>query len=304
MRLYTARTYQLARRGQVTERFTKALERLGSDQAYVRIGGILALEQIVQDVPDQVATDAARVLNHFLRHHAAPKSPTTDGKKTDVSPHAADDEARLQAATCTWATPSPSTEEKTRTDPGLPDELAADVQAALTALTGPEFRSHVDVGLDLHGLHLAGACLPEADLTSANLKGANLAGADLSRPTVTGTDLTDATLTDCADLTGANLARARLYGADLSGASLRWAILTNAELAEANLTEATLFGANLTGAKLFTTTLTGANLTEAVLTSAYLNGTNLIHTEGLTSEQVQSALRIDNAILPPDLRRQ
>ncbi|MER5890904.1 hypothetical protein ABT160_44405 [Streptomyces sp. NPDC001941] len=68
--LYTARTYRLTRRGQITDRFTKALERLGSDQEYVRIGGILALEQIVQDAPEQAATDAARVLGHFLRAQA------------------------------------------------------------------------------------------------------------------------------------------------------------------------------------------------------------------------------------------
>lgn len=33
--LYTARTYRLTRRGQITDRFTKALERLGSAQTYV-----------------------------------------------------------------------------------------------------------------------------------------------------------------------------------------------------------------------------------------------------------------------------
>ncbi|MEU0228187.1 hypothetical protein ABZ177_28090 [Streptomyces sp. NPDC006284] len=65
--LYTARTYRLTRRGQITERFTKALERLGSNEVYVRIGGILALEQIVRDAPEQAATDAARVLGHFIR---------------------------------------------------------------------------------------------------------------------------------------------------------------------------------------------------------------------------------------------
>lgn len=51
--IYTARSYRLSRRGQVTDRFTKALERLGSAEPYVCIGGVLALEQIVQDAPDQ-----------------------------------------------------------------------------------------------------------------------------------------------------------------------------------------------------------------------------------------------------------
>jgi hypothetical protein len=130
--LYTARTYRLTRRGQITDRFTKALERLGSPEIYVRIGGILALEQIVQDAPGQAATDAAHVLGHFIRDRA----PRTQGS---------DDPA---------------------TDP-LPTEPAADVQAALTALTRPESRTRVDEReeIDLRNLHLARARLNHADLT-------------------------------------------------------------------------------------------------------------------------------------------
>ncbi|WP_405467080.1 hypothetical protein [Streptomyces canus] len=64
--VYTARNFQLTRRGQVTDRFTKALERLGSPMEYVRIGGVLALEQIVQDARDQ-APHAAQILNAFVR---------------------------------------------------------------------------------------------------------------------------------------------------------------------------------------------------------------------------------------------
>ncbi|QPP05153.1 hypothetical protein G4Z16_00710 [Streptomyces bathyalis] len=70
---YTASTYRLNHRGQVTDRFTKALERLDSEHIYVRIGGILALEQIIRDAPDH-ATDAARVLGHFVRHMRPPAS--------------------------------------------------------------------------------------------------------------------------------------------------------------------------------------------------------------------------------------
>jgi hypothetical protein len=188
--LYTARTYRLTRRGQVTERFTKALERLGSGQIYVRIGGILALEQIVQDAPDQVATDAARVLNHFLRDQER-------GMRTVVEL--------------------------------LPDEPAADVQAALTALTRAESRTHVDPreALDLHGLHLAGAHLVGADLTEADLREATLLGADL-RATLTRIKLRGATLTD-ADLSGATLMGVTLNEANLSGADLRGVDLSTAK---------------------------------------------------------------------------
>jgi hypothetical protein len=39
---YTARNYRLSRRGQVPDWFTIALERLGSGELYVRIGGVHA----------------------------------------------------------------------------------------------------------------------------------------------------------------------------------------------------------------------------------------------------------------------
>src|SRR6185312_13739727 len=39
------RTFELTEQGQVTDRFTKAIEQLGSDKLDVRIGGIYALER-------------------------------------------------------------------------------------------------------------------------------------------------------------------------------------------------------------------------------------------------------------------
>ncbi|MFC8201666.1 pentapeptide repeat-containing protein [Streptomyces sp. NPDC057298] len=251
--LYTARTYRLTRRGQITDRFTKALERLGSSQIYVRIGGILALEQIVQDAPEQAATDAARVLGHFIRHHAPKTAPPPDPDDPHRGPHA---------------------------DP-LPTEPDADVQAALTALTRTESRTHVDPReqLDLHGLHLAGARLNHADLTRGNLVRATLTGADLSGATLTGADLVRATLTGAdlsgATLTGASLVRATLTGAylvraTLAEAYLAEATLTGANLSGADLTKAHLFGADLTKAHLYGADLTKAHLVKATLTEAYL----------------------------------
>ncbi|MCL7430369.1 pentapeptide repeat-containing protein [Streptomyces sp. YS415] len=246
--LYTARTYRLTRRGQITDRFTKALERLGSDEVYVRIGGILALEQIVQDAPEQAATDAARVLGHFIRERA-PKA---------ASP------------------PNPDDPENHPQSEPLPDEPAADIQAALTALTRAESRTHVDPRepLDLHGLHLTGAQLTEADLTRADLHRATLTKANLNRATLTRADLTGATLTK-AHLTGATLTRADLRGATLTDADLHGTTLTRADLTGATLTDADLRGATLTKAFLGGAMLTKAFLGGATLTDAFLTGATL-----------------------------
>ena len=43
------RTYELTEQGQVTDRYTKAIEQLGSKELDVRIGGIYALERIARD---------------------------------------------------------------------------------------------------------------------------------------------------------------------------------------------------------------------------------------------------------------
>lgn len=49
----------LTRKGQITERFTKAVEHLGDEKAEVRLGGIAALKQIVDqgEASHQVSTD-------------------------------------------------------------------------------------------------------------------------------------------------------------------------------------------------------------------------------------------------------
>jgi hypothetical protein len=165
--IYTARSYRLSRRGQVTDRFTKALERLSSTEPYVCIGGVLALEQIVQDAPDQ-GRHAARVLNAFVRSHTQPAG--APGGLASVQ---------------------------------LPEEPGEMVQEALRALSAHGRRPGGPwPPVDLAGRHIAKARLPEADLRGALLKGATLRGADLRRARLDDADLTDADLAQ-ADLSRA-----------------------------------------------------------------------------------------------------
>jgi hypothetical protein len=59
--IYTARELSLARQGQVTDRYIKAIEQLGSDKWLdVQIGGIYALERIARDSPRDHPTIMAR----------------------------------------------------------------------------------------------------------------------------------------------------------------------------------------------------------------------------------------------------
>jgi uncharacterized protein YjbI with pentapeptide repeats len=300
--LYTARNYRLTRRGQVTDRFVKALERLGSEHLYVRYGGVLALEQIVKDAPDQ-ATHAAQVLGTFIRD------------RTPQRPRAEPDQPAELAAS------------------ELPTQPPEDIDAALIALTRPASRRHVDRYQYIHlkNLHLTGAHLDKADLTRAQLDKADLTGAHLMEANLTGAQLDGANLTGAqlhganltrawlhmeanltyavldkanlshARLTEANLASAILNDANLAGAGLSWAKLTGAKLDGANLTRAWLKEANLAHALLKKANLTGAQLDRTNLTYADLDGANLKNARMLTVSQVVLALPTRTTQLPTEI---
>src|SRR5579872_7513033 len=67
--VYTARTFALNRQGQITERFTRAVDQLGSSEVDIRLGAIYALERIAResavDHPPIVA-----ILSGFVREHS------------------------------------------------------------------------------------------------------------------------------------------------------------------------------------------------------------------------------------------
>src|SRR4051812_24926990 len=50
--VFTGLSYRLNRAGQLTERFTRAIDQLGSTSLDVRLGGIYALERIARDSAD------------------------------------------------------------------------------------------------------------------------------------------------------------------------------------------------------------------------------------------------------------
>ncbi|MTJ18500.1 pentapeptide repeat-containing protein [Dolichospermum sp. UHCC 0299] len=241
---------ETANQKQITERFSKAIEQLGSDKPEVILGGIYTLERIARDSePDQWTI--MEVLTAFVRQNA---------------PIIKENESQ-----------SPEDQKKFL-------ELRISIRACLTVIGE---RKHPDLEnkyLDLTKVNISGFNLKKANLYGANLYGANLteavlAGANLTEAVLAGAKLTEAVLAGAnlteAFLTRANLTRANLRGAYLFGANLTEADLTGANLTGANLTEADLTEANLTEANLYKADLTGANLTEADLTGAYLTGAYL-----------------------------
>jgi uncharacterized protein YjbI with pentapeptide repeats len=244
--VYTARNFSLSRRtfelteqGQVTDRYTRAIEQLGSKTIDVTIGGIYALERIARDSPRDHPT-VMEVLAACIREHSRKQWPKPSKK--------------------------PGTE--------LPERATrADVQAALTVI-GRRDRTHDQQPINLTGANLTRSDLHRADLADVDLTGVNLTGANLTDANLTSARLASANLTS-ANLTSANLTYADLTSADFTGANLNVAFLTGASLTDTILTGANLTFARLTGANLTDKNLTGANLTAAELTRARLTGANL-----------------------------
>jgi Pentapeptide repeats (8 copies) len=161
---FSARTLRLNRRGQLTDRFTKAIEQLGSDKLTVRLGGIYALEQIALD-SRELHWSVIEVLTAYLHEHA----------RVDPTPDVEADKKRLPV----------------------------DHQAIATVIGRRRWRQDPeDKRLELAELNLPGvlwrrAHLRRANLWRANLEGAYLRFAHLERARLVETNLTDAHLGSC-----------------------------------------------------------------------------------------------------------
>ena len=67
----TETSVEIANESQVTERFTRAIDQLGSEQIAIRLGGIYALERIARDSQKDHWT-VVEVLTAFVRERSGP----------------------------------------------------------------------------------------------------------------------------------------------------------------------------------------------------------------------------------------
>jgi hypothetical protein len=69
----TQDTLEITKRGQDTERFTRAVDQLGHDKSEVRIGGIYALERIAEESKEHY-WPVIEVITSYIRTHATQAS--------------------------------------------------------------------------------------------------------------------------------------------------------------------------------------------------------------------------------------
>jgi len=208
-------THALTEQGQMTDRYAKAIEQLGSDNLGVRVGGIYALERIAHDSERDHPT-VMEMLTAFIREN--------------------------------------SHKRRSQPDPGSKERFRRrDIQAAVNVV-GRRKVKYDARPIRLSRAHLMGADLRDANLAGAKLIRIYFDRAHLSDADLTGANLTDAILNDAslisAVLRGADLAGAKLIHADLTGADLTGADLTGADLTRAKLIHAKLIHADFTRADL------------------------------------------------------
>ncbi|MFJ8764370.1 pentapeptide repeat-containing protein [Streptomyces clavifer] len=288
----TSKELRIAEQGQITNRFNAAVTNLGSDSVDVRLGGIYALERIMQDSARDHPT-VVSVLTAYVRRHA--RLPEVGAEKQQTTSPGVSPSTDIEAVMNVLAERPLDVDEVF----GL-DVSRTDLRGLRSGGGGSKFASVVFQEADLTGADLTGADLTGANLTDAIMRTSNLtdarlpgaflsdadlSGANLNEAEMNSADLADARLTGAklngAQLIGAILNRAVLRSADLTGANLSAAGLNDADLVDANLIYANLVGADLAEADLTGADLTGANLTGAILTDARFTGATLKGVRGL-----------------------
>jgi len=268
---------KVAQEGQITERFTRAIDQLGNPAIEIRLGGIYALERIANE-SEKDYWPIIEILTAYVRNNSSAE--IVENKKIA---HLVMD---IQA------------NESTKNTPAYLKKVSLDIQAILTVIGKRKKSFNEEPGC----LNLQMTFLQEANLMYSNLEGADLYRANLEMA-----ELRKANL-EGADLMFASLKGAYLFMANLKEAKLHKANLEEAKLYRTNLKGAILFESSLEGAELFETILEGADLMEANFKGAKfmrtnLEGANLKRAEYLTVDQLSKAKTLYNAGLDPELEK-
>jgi uncharacterized protein YjbI with pentapeptide repeats len=294
------KTLETTQQRQITERFTKAIEQLGSENRAIRLGGIYALERIARD-SEVDHWPVMEVLTAFVREQAPAQKQAENMPEQEKAEQARKLLEEKGFDAFREAVFDSIQEEQLR--------VRADIQAVLTVL-GRRTRTYGKG--ESQRLNLQFTNLQYADLQGAQLQGAMLEGAQLQRAKMQGAQLQHALLS------GAKLQRATLHHTKFEEADLKWAniegtYLIFAELQKARLdgvrgqgaifAHAQLQGATFEGAHLQRAGFPHAQLQGATFEGAHLQGAYLQLAENLTQERIDTACLDDDTTLPAGLKK-
>jgi hypothetical protein len=219
----TQESLKIARESQITDRFTKAIDQLGSDKLAIRLGGIYALERIAKDSPRDHWT-MVEVLTAFVRANAPAPNPWEDDDHVVLTPETKPPSDIQAILTVLGRRP----EERRREEPQPLNLMNTNLRGA--DLRDASLQRALLMGSSLDGAFLRSAHLSDANLAFAHLRAAQLIDADCSRADMA-----------CARLAYSNLSGATMIGTLLVGANLNGVTeFTQKQLDEAILSEDTI----------------------------------------------------------------
>jgi Na+-transporting methylmalonyl-CoA/oxaloacetate decarboxylase gamma subunit len=195
---FTYRNLRVTEEGKITDRFSNAVEMLGSENLDVRIGGIYALERVARDSQKDHWT-VMEILTAYLRknHPYNPRS-TTAKKKPRAT---------------------------------LKEKASEDVQAIMTVIGRRKWTETEIYRLDLRDVDLTHCIVSNANLRKARLNRSNLRSSRLFDADFSGADLWAADFSS-AYLTGKDPGT-NFSNATLNAAKFKWARLDNADFTSA-----------------------------------------------------------------------
>ena len=262
------RQVNAAELGQITERFTRAIDQLGAVRSdnepapEIRAGGVRSLERIAGESVEDF-WPVLDILTAYVRSESRAASPDVEilGAEEIFEIDAHEIRNRMDVAFTVDAIQRLWPFERETDEPHLNLAHAFLPWLSLPGkdLGGANLEGAYLRGADFSGASLGDAYLPDADLEDAHLREAYLGGSSLQGSNLKGADFYAARLFG-ANLGTAHLVSANLRITDLRGAHLREANLKNADLLRAHLSYANLKGADLRGANLEGASLEGATL--------------------------------------------
>lgn len=196
---------RVSERGQVTERFTKAMEQLGHADELVRVGAVYGLEQIARD-SDDLHWPIMETLSAFVRKHSLVTASVSEPRN--------------------WTLPH---------DRAL--QPRSDIQAIITVIGRRDASKRELDAIDLRDTHLMGGNFRGGDFRKvqfyrANIQLADFSGANLGRAACAGAHLQG------ADFSGADLSYANFYKAHLKNCQFGNATFVGIEAREADISGA------------------------------------------------------------------
>lgn len=193
---FTWRTLQVNREGQITERFTRAIDQLGNESLETRLGGIYALEQIAKETQEYY-WPIMQILSSYVKHRAPldPEVQLGDSAETKL---------------------------------GHTDE---DIQAIISILGSRvgEFRKEEERRIDLQGTSLLHTNFGFGNFTgvwfsSADLRHSYFGHANLREASFINANLRQVVFNDVRNLKGVDFHKAKLEEAEIRGVDLEGTI--------------------------------------------------------------------------------